>query len=138
MEDRHHLKPTRTGHSVVQDVPTPKHDHHHRKALLVVGVTMSMVVLLALYAASYRYRELAPSDSGDLQRWGVIKDEFMDDSESLVEGFKDISSTVTGVLNARKVRAESIDLMKERLVGSASATDPGESASSTSPEDTTP
>lgn len=94
---------------------------------------MTMVVVLALYAASFRYRELVPRRSEDMKRWGVVQEDFTSESASLFEGFREITGTVTGVLNARKARAKSIDIMKEKLVASASATDVVESTSSTPP-----
>lgn len=122
MEDRHHLKPPRTGHTVIEDAPNEKHSHHHKRVLLGVGVGMSMVIVLALYAASFRYRDLVPDGTGELSRWGVAQEEFMNDSKSLLDGFKDISGAVSGVLNANRVRAESITLMKDKLASSSTDT----------------
>lgn len=90
-----------------------------------------MVIILGLYAASFQFRELVPRDSNDLSRWGVIQDEFMSDSKSVLEGFDEIKGTITGVLNANKVRAKSIDKLKEKLVDSASGTESTETATST-------
>lgn len=92
---------------------------------------MSMIIVLGLYAASFRYRNLVPHDAGDMSRWGVIQEEFIADSKSVFDGFKDITGTVSSVLNANKVRARSIDTLKSKLAESASGTSVTENATST-------
>lgn len=137
MEDGQHHKPKRTNHSVLDDVPAERHDHHHKRGLLMMGVVMSMIVILGLYAASFRYTDFVPVSEDDVSRWSAFQEEFLDDSKSVLEGFGDITQTVSGVLNAGKVRNRSIDLMKGKIAGVATSTDPTDSATGT-PEDAPP
>lgn len=134
MEDKNHLKSPRTGHSVIHDAPNEKHSHHHKRAMLVGGVVMSMIIVLGLYAASFRYRSLVPYDANEVSRWGVIQQEVTNDSQSIFEGFKEITGVVTEALNANEVRRQSIDKLKGKIAESASGTKDAdiESASSTS------
>lgn len=136
MEDKNHLKPSRTGHTVIQDAPVEQHSHHHKRGILIGGVVMSMIIILGLYAASFRYRNLVPRDAGNLSRWGVIQEEFLQDSQSIFDGFKDITGTVTGVLNANKVRAKSIDALRAKIADSASGTEETITEDATSTPDT--
>lgn len=130
MEERHQTH-KRTSDSVVHDAPLERHDHHHKRTLLFAGVVMSMVIVLGLYAASFRYRDLSPVARDDVKRWGAMQEEFFDDSTSLLDGFREVTDTVTGVLNANKVRAQSIEIMKGKIAGTATSTDPTEAGTNT-------
>jgi len=126
MSDQQHHK-GRTHHSVIEDVPPPKYGHHHKKGAMMFGVVFSMVIIAGLYAASYQYTDLLGANGKDAPRWSAVQEEFLEQSKPLTDEFISLKDTLTGFLSARKVKAASITILKDRIE-SASST---ESATST-------
>lgn len=110
----------RTQHSVIEDAPPPKYDHHHKRGVMVFGVVFSMVIIAGLYAASYRYSNVLGLDGKDAPRWSTLKDEFLEESKPLTEEFLSLKDTVTGILTAQKVKASSIEILKGKIESSSS------------------
>lgn len=120
-EDRHHLKPKRTGVSHVEDVPPPRHGHEHKRAAMIAGVTLSMVVIIGLYAASFRFRDAAGLSS--VPRWSVLTENVARDAEPFLADFAALRDSVNAIFEARTARAAALGILKEKLAASASGTE---------------
>lgn len=132
MPDKGHKK-GRTHHSVLEDVPPPKYSHHHKKGAMVFGVAFSMIIIAGLYAASFRYADLTKTAKGDTPRWAAIQEEFLSEANPLTDDFFSLKDTLSGVLNAQKVKAASIDILRERIE-SGTSTESTTSTPETQPE----
>ena len=128
MEKRPPKKPVRTSHSVLNNVPKQKHSREHKQVVMVVGVVMSMVVIAGLNASMMKRLDILGGGNDTRSRWTELKEDFVFDSKPFADELFSLKDTFTAILNAQKVQASSINIVKNKILS-------GTSTSETSKED---
>jgi hypothetical protein len=127
MPHAHQNKNHRTQVSSVPHVPPPVGRGHGSKLTMVLGVSLSMVVIVGLYAASFRYNATFQEAKYIPQRWSVLNQEFSKELEPIKEQisrFDGVKRTLSGAIEAQTSQAEALRILKSRIESSATATPP--------------
>jgi hypothetical protein len=114
-----------TGHAVLPHDRVPwRQEHRHKELMFFAGVGLSVLIILALYAASFHYQPLFQ----DLRRPAAeiqnAKEDLMTRTSAIQQQFAqlaDVKDRISAVLNAKVAQDQSIALMKN-LIQSATAT----------------
>lgn len=115
----------RTGHAVVppERMP-PRREHRHKELMFFAGVGLAVLVVLGLYAASFRYQPAFQ----ELQRNGLglreVTADISKQAGSLQQSLTQLDQardSISAILDAKIEQVKSIELLKNRIV-SASAT----------------
>jgi hypothetical protein len=118
MPHAHENRSRRTQVSSVPHIPPPAGRGHGGKLAMVLGVALSMLVIVGLYAASFRYNTTFQEAKNIPQRWSVLNQEFSKEIEPLKMQFDELGGlkeTLTSALDARASQAEALKIMKDKL-----------------------
>lgn len=82
----------------------------HRAA---VGATM--LVIVGLYAASFRYQRFSDGTSDELPRWSALTGGLADRAAPLKDEFEDVKAKILLVANAHETQAAATENLKKKL-----------------------
>jgi hypothetical protein len=108
----------RTQVSSIPHVPKPAGHGRGGKLAMMIGVTLSMLVIVGLYVASFRYNTTFQEAKRIPQRWSVLSQRFGEDLKPLKEQFSQfgmLKQTLTGALDAKASQAAAFQIMKEKI-----------------------
>ena len=108
----HHAHHTRHSHV---HVTTRKMDHRQKK--------VAMLVIVGLYAASFRQNVLFREARDATPRWSAIESGIITGAapyEDQLNGLSAIKNAVVGMVNAKTLQAKSIEIMKEKIQSATS------------------
>ena len=110
--------------SAVDTVPPAPLTRGKKELIMAVGVGLTMVAVVGLYAASFRFRPIRFDDiAADFPRWTALSEEFAFQTRPIHAGLDDVKEKMKGVVVASQARADGIRIMKEKLASrSASGT----------------
>ncbi len=123
MTHDHVPKARRTQRSELTSVPTSPHRPHHRRLLMIAGVTFSMLVIATMYAASFRYMKVFDGLGRDNPRWSVISREFFQETAPVVRELDGIRETLGAVVRAKLVQEKSIEILKAKVQSAAAVSE---------------
>jgi DNA gyrase subunit A len=111
---RHH-----TGHAVLPHERVPwRQDHRHKELMFFAGVGLSVLVILGLYAASFRYQPAFQDLFKQSTAWQSTKDNFLKQTNALQKSLtqlNQVKADISAVLNARTTQARSLELLKAKI-----------------------
>jgi hypothetical protein len=114
-----HHQHRRTGHAVLPHERVPwRRDHRHQELMFFAGVGLSVLVILGLYAASFRYQPAFQGLSKQSSAWQGTKDSFLKQTDVLQKGLAQLNKVkedISAVLNARTTQARSLELLKAKI-----------------------
>ena len=123
---RHH-----TGHAVLPHERVPwRQDHRHKELMFFAGVGLSVLVILGLYGASFRYQPAFQDLFRQSTAWQSTKDNFLKQTDALQKSLtqlNQVKADISAVLNAKATQDRSLELLKAKIE-SASATKSATSA----------
>ena len=105
-------KKRRTTHSRIS---VPLRDPRKRDAIAAVGIGFTMIVIMALYAASFPRNRAFQAAREANPRWGVITRKLFDAVEPTFAGLNETKSRLAAVLDAKLTQERSIELLKQKL-----------------------
>lgn len=110
-------QPRRTGHVVLHNVKRKAPVDHLRQRLLLGGsIGISMLIILSLYAASFKYqRDLTDNGNGDLPRWGTLKNSIGEELDKQSAALDKLKSSLRNVANAQVTEAQGMAILKAKI-----------------------
>jgi hypothetical protein len=123
MADELQTKRHHTGHAVLPHNRVARQGHRHKELMFFAGVGLSVLVILGLYAASFRYQP-AFQDIKPTADWQSTKDDLISRTayaQQTLSQIAQVKDQITAVLGAKAAQDQSIALMKN-LIRSATAT----------------
>lgn len=120
MEHPHVPKARRTQRTELKLEP-PKHDPRRQQFLMIAGVAFSMLVIAAMYAASFQYMKVFDGLGRDNPRWSVISSEFFGETEPVVRELGGIKESLGAVVRAKLVQQKSIEILKAKVQSATAA-----------------
>lgn len=114
MEHPHVPKARRTQRTELKSEP-PKHDPRRQQFLMIAGVAFSMLVIAAMYAASFKYMKVFGETDPNAPRWSVISQEFFRETEPVIREIGGIKESLGAVVRAKLVQQKSIEILKAKV-----------------------
>ena len=104
--------------SSVGRLPAPKKRGPGSTLALGFGVGLSMLVIVGLYAASFRYNATFQEAAENGPRWGVLDEHLTADLDPIKRQlfqFGSLKKDLAGVIEAKTAQAAALDLLKKKL-----------------------
>lgn len=108
--------------SAVPHAPLPRHSRLRQQVLLGALVGGTMVLIVGLYAASFRYQGVFDDAAKSAPRWTMLDDSLIEKAKPVQVQFEKLKSSVLAVSNAAKTRSLAAEALKKKLEARAAAT----------------
>jgi|GEM_PF-2195413 len=100
-----------------------------QQALLTGAVGFTMVVIIGLYAASFKTRDLMRISDVDYPRWTVFNEDILERMKPMKDNLADVKQTLSRMAEAGTTQAKAAAILKAKIEARASSSDPSPAAS---------
>ncbi|HJV33288.1 MAG TPA: hypothetical protein VJ694_04645 [Patescibacteria group bacterium] len=121
--------------SAVPHAPVaPRRSRFERQALLVVSVGFTMIVIVGLYAATFRARMETSISSVDAPRWSLLDDDLLRRALPVKDQLASVKKTLSNLAGAGQTQAKAAVILKAKIEARAASGTPETSPTPETPE----
>lgn len=110
---------------ITSDVPHApvkrRRSRFEQQALLAVSVSFTMLIIVALYAGSFKVRLQADIDDVEYPRWTVLDADFFDNVRPVRDNLVNVKRTLTNLAGAGQSQVQAAAILKAKIQARASA-----------------
>lgn len=112
----------RMGTSQVPDAPTRRsRSPFERQVLMTVAVSFTMLIIVSLYAVSFRSRQDVRAVNADMPRWTMLDDSLIGRVQPIKDELANIKMTLSRLAGAGKTQAAAAAILKAKIEARNSA-----------------
>jgi hypothetical protein len=128
-------KARRIDSSHVSDVPVRRRrTRFEQQALLTVSVGFTMLIIVSLYAASFRAQHPARAIAQDMPRWNLLDRDLLSRAAPVKDELMGVKQTLMRLAGAGMTQADAAAILKAKVEARAAASGTPETPPAETPE----